>query len=154
MFSFPKSISRLYDHNTFDIRFLRDLRNARHSVIIESPFIRMARIDQLLPILIRLRKRGVSIIINTRNPSEHDVEYMHQSESAISLLQEIGVIVLFTVKHHRKIAIIDREVFYEGSLNILSYYNSCEIMRRTVSRREAEILIKFIGLNKYLRKAR
>jgi len=114
----------------------------------------MARIDQLLPILTRLRKRGVNIIINTRNPSEHDMEYMHQSESAISLLQEIGVIVLFTVKHHRKIAIVDREVFYEGSLNILSYYNSCEIMRRTVSTPEAEILIKFIGLNKYLRKAR
>lgn len=154
MFNLPKPISRLYDHNTFDSRFLRDLRNARHSVIVESPFIRTARIDQLLPILKRLRKRGVSIIINTRNPSEHDIEYMHQSEAAISLLQEIGVIVLFTVKHHRKIAIIDREVFYEGSLNILSYYNSCEIMRRTVSRREAEILIKFIGLNKYLRKAR
>lgn len=154
MFNFPKPISGLYDHNTFDSRFLRDLRNARHSAIIESPFIRMARIDQLLPILIRLRKRGVNVIINTRNPSEHDIEYMHQSERAISLLQEIGVIVLFTVKHHRKIAIIDKEVFYEGSLNILSYYNSCEIMRRTVSRREAEILIKFIGLNKYLRKAR
>lgn len=154
MFSFSQPISRLYDHDTFDSKFLRDLRNARHSVIIESPFIRMAKTNQLLPILIRLRKRGVSIIINTRNPSEHDIEYMYQSECAISLLQEIGVIVLFTVKHHRKIAIIDKEVFYEGSLNILSYYNSCEIMRRTVSRREVEILIKFIGLNKYLRKAR
>jgi len=68
-------------------------------------------------------------------------------------LQELGVRVLFTVKHHRKIAVIDREIFYEGSLNILSYYDSCEIMRRTVSASEAETLIKFIGLNRYLMKA-
>lgn len=31
---------------------------------------------------------------------------------------------------HRKLAIINREVIYEGSLNILSQSNSLEIMRR------------------------
>jgi len=79
---------------------------------------------------------------------------MMQAENAVAALQELGVAVLFTIKHHRKIAIIDREVFYEGSLNILSYYDSCEIMRRTVSASEAETLIKFIGLNRYLMKVR
>ncbi len=64
----------------------------------------------------------------------------------------MGVRVLFTVKHHRKLAIIDRETFWEGSLNILSYYDSCEIMRRTVSASDAETLLNFIGINKYLMK--
>lgn len=154
MFSIVQPVSKLYDQDTFDEQFLRDLQKARSSVVIESPFIRSGRVDQLLSILARLQRRGVQVLINTRTPSEHDTLYMAQAENAVAALQELGITVLFTVKHHRKIAIIDREVFYEGSLNILSYYDSCEIMRRTVSAIEAETLIKFIGLNRYLMKAR
>ncbi len=154
MFSITQPVSKLYDQDTFDKQFLRDLQKARSSVVIESPFIRSGRIDQLIPILAEIRRRGVQVVINTRTPSEHDVAYMMQAENAVAALQELGVAVLFTIKHHRKIAIIDREVFYEGSLNILSYYDSCEIMRRTMSASEAEALIKFIGLNRYLMKAR
>ena len=154
MFNVVRPVSSLYDQDTFDKQFLRDLRNARNGVIIESPFIRSGRIDQLLPTLIKLRQRGIQILINTRNPREHDMEYAAQAENAVAALQELGITVLFTVKHHRKIVVIDEEVFYEGSLNVLSFYDSCEIMRRTVSVSEAKILIKFIGLNRYLMKAR
>lgn len=154
MFSSNKAGSSLYDQDTFDQQFLRDITRARKSLIVESPFIRLNRVDQLVPVITKLRRRGVQIVINTRNPEEHDQEYGLQAERAVDILQQLGVTVLFTVKHHRKIAIIDRAVFYEGSLNILSYYDSCEIMRRTVSAVEAETLIKFIGLNQYLTKAR
>lgn len=65
-------------------------------------------------------------------------------------MQDLGITALYTVGHHRKLAIIDRELFYEGSLNILSYGDSCEIMRRAVSSAETEMLIKFIGVKKYV----
>lgn len=154
MFNMAQPASSLYDQDTFDKQFLRDLHNAHSSVIIESPFIRSGRIDQLLPTLTKLRQRGIRIIINTRNPSEHDTEYVAQAEDAVATLQELDIVILFTVKHHRKIAIIDEEVFYEGSLNVLSFYDSCEIMGRTVSVSEAKTLVKFIGLDRYLIKAR
>lgn len=54
--------------------------------------------------------------------------------------------MIFTVKYHRKLAIIDREIIYD----IFSYRNSCKIMRRTTSALEAEMLIDFIGLNKFM----
>lgn len=146
----PFPYSRLFDDEAFDGIFLKDVRKYRSSLVIESPFIRLNRVLDLLPTFTSLRNRGIQVVFNTRPPEEHDVEYRHQAEEAISLLQDIGVRVLFTVKHHRKQAIIDREIFWEGSLNILSYYNSCEIMRRTVSASEAETLINFIGINKYL----
>lgn len=142
--------SRLYNQDTFDIHFLRDVRKARRSVVIESPFIRLARVEQLLPMFKDLTHCGVKIIINTRHPDEHDIQYRMQAIAAIQSLQEIGVEILFTTKHHRKLAIIDREVIYEGSLNILSYYDSCEIMRRITSKIEAEVLIDFIKLNKFM----
>lgn len=153
MLRFSTAVSSLYNQDTFDKQFLRDMRRAHSSVVIESPFIRLNRVESLMSALTKLRRRGVSIVINTRSPYEHDEEYELQATAAIARLQQLGVKVLFTVKHHRKIAIIDREIFYEGSLNILSYYDSCEIMRRTVSASEAETLINFIGLNQYLTKA-
>lgn len=144
------SLSKLCNQDTFDKQLRRDIYNAQSSLLIESPFIRLKRVKELLPALTKLRRRGVSIVINTRSPDEHDYNYEQQAASAVGLLQDIGVTVLYTVKHHRKIAIIDRRLFYEGSLNILSYYDSCEIMRRTVSGVDADALISFIGINKYL----
>lgn len=144
--------STLYNQDTFDRQFIRDISRARNSVLIESPFIRLRRVEELAGVLKKLRRRGVSVIVNTRNPIEHNAEYELQTSQAITLLQEYEVTVLFTVKHHRKIVICDRQIFYEGSLNVLSYFDSCEIMRRTDSTTEAEHLINFIGLNKFLPK--
>lgn len=147
------SVPSLYSQDTFDRQFIRDIKNTRTSLLIESPFIRINHIKNLVPIFSKLRSRGVEVIINTRSPDEHNDDYRIQAIEAVALLQDLGVKVLYTVKHHRKLAIIDRETLYEGSLNILSYYDSCEIMRRTVSTSEAEALIHFIGLNQYLTKA-
>ncbi len=150
MFNLRKSNSKLYDQNTFDDQFMRDLQKARRSVIIESPFLRTARVEKFISTFHRLKKCGVKILLNTKPPEEHDGTYQLQAQKSLSLLQSAGVEVLFTVKHHRKLAIIDREIIYEGSLNILSYRDSCEIMRMTTSAPEAEMLIDFIGLNKFM----
>ena len=114
------------------------------------PFITTKRISSLLPVLTKLTKRGVRIVINTRNPEDHDGIYRIQAEQAIVSLQNIGVLVLYTGGHHRKIAIIDKSIIWEGSLNILSHNDSCEIMRRTESKYAAQQLIKFVKIDKYL----
>lgn len=142
--------SRLYDNVTFYNAFAKDLRNAKKNVVIVSPFITTKRMRALLPIIRRLRQRGVQIIVNTRDPAEHDAEYGLQAIQAIEIMQSMGVVVLYTVKHHRKLAIIDDEVLWEGSLNILSYNDSCEIMRKIVSHVVAKQTIEFVKLEEYL----
>ncbi len=143
--------SSLFDNNTFYKAFERDLRRARQSVIIESPFITRRRMEHLLPLLTKLRRKGVSIVVNTRNPEEHNEEYAIQAEDAVASMQDLGIKVLYTVKHHRKLAIIDEEILWEGSLNILSQSDSCEIMRRTVSDNLARQMILFTKLCNQIR---
>jgi len=138
--------STLFDNNTFYKAFEHDLRRARQSVIIESPFITRRRMEQLLPLLTKLRHKSVRIVVNTRNPDEHNEEYAIQAEDAVAAMQDIGIKVLYTVKHHRKLAIIDEEILWEGSLNILSQGDSCEVMRRTVSSSLAWQMICFTKL--------
>lgn len=142
----------LYDQNTFYKAFERDLSSAQQEVIIESPFITERRMNVLLPIFVKMRRRNVRIIVNTRNPDEHDGDYYYQALDAVAAMQNLGITVLYTIAHHRKLAIIDRNIVYEGSLNILSFSDSCEIMRKIVSDVIALELCKFIAIDRYVRR--
>lgn len=142
--------SQLYNEHTFYKAFIRGLACCRTEAIIESPFMTTQRINMLLPYFRKAITHGAKVTVNTRHPQEHD-EYMHtESERSIAILQDIGVEILFTGGHHRKLAIFDRATLWEGSLSALSQNNICEIMRRIDSESLAERMIKYFGINKLL----
>jgi hypothetical protein len=141
--------SCLYNEGTFYPAFIRDLKGCQQSVIIESPFITAKRMASMLPILKQLTKRGIRVVINTRSPEEHDGTHRVQAEEVVANLQELDVLVLFTVGHHRKLAIIDKTTVWEGSLNILSHNDSCEIMRRTESEQLTKQMFSFLRLKQF-----
>lgn len=142
--------SRLFNENTFYPVLLKDLKNCQNELIIESPFITNKRLDQLLPTLQKLKSRKIRIVVNTRDPHEHDEEcHREDAHRAIAKLQHMGVHVLYTGGHHRKLVIVDRKVLHEGSLNVLSQNNSSEIMRRIESGQLAWQMIGFVGLDKH-----
>jgi phosphatidylserine/phosphatidylglycerophosphate/cardiolipin synthase-like enzyme len=143
-------LSNLLDQDSFYSAFEKDLVRANREVIIESPFISLKRLNCLLPIFRKLIRRKVRIIINTKPPEEQDAEYVWRAEECTALLQKLGVEVLITGGHHRKLAIIDRQILYEGSLNILSQNDSCEVMRRIYSEQLAVQMINFIGISKFI----
>lgn len=143
--------SKLFDERSFYQAFISDLRQCQEEAIIESPFITGNRIASLLPIFAKMRSRGVKIVVNTRQPIEHDTPFDLQAEKAIRDLQNMGVQVLFTGALHRKIAIFDRKILWEGSLNVLSQNNSCEMMRRTRSIILAQQMMDFVKLDRYIR---
>lgn len=143
--------SQLYDQGTFYPAFLKDLANCHSEVIIECPFITNRRLKTLLPSLEKLKARKVRIAINTRDPRTHDEgHWQNDTHEAISRLQHMGIQVLYTGNHHRKVAILDRRILYEGSLNILSQNDSCEIMRRIESVPLAWQMVRFIGIDRLL----
>lgn len=143
--------SKLFNEETFYPVFTKDLNKCSQEVIIESPFVTNRRLSQLLPTLQKLKDRKVRVIINTRDPIEHEDKY-HQGDAhrAIASLQRIGVQVLYTAGHHRKLVILDRQILYEGSLNVLSQNDSCEVMRRVESSQLAWQMARFVGIDKFL----
>jgi len=72
-----------------------------------------------------------------------------QAQDAVGSMQQMGIRVLYTGGHHRKLVVIDRRVLYEGSLNVLSQNNSCEVMRRIESEELAKEMVGFVGLGKF-----
>lgn len=145
--------SRLFDETSFYKQFIKDLSHAKDEVIIESPYLTSTRVEVLLPSFQFILGNGRKIHILTRDPSEHEDEYIrHQSANEILKCIELGInMVLLKGNHHRKLAIIDRQILWEGSLNILSYSNSLEIMRRIEGNESAIEMFRFLQLNKVIK---
>lgn len=141
--------SQLLNEEAFYVLFLRDIHRARKSIIIESPFITKRRLHLLHRALKRARKRGVYIVINTRDPDTHRGSMRQQARDGIAWLQDLDITVIYTGNLHRKLAIIDNHILYEGSLNILSQSDSCEVMRRTDSTELVQQMIRFTNLRKW-----
>lgn len=154
MFNLQKHIlhSQLFDQTTFYDHFVQDLRNSQIEVIIESPFISASRMSYLYPVFKDLISRKIPIFVVTRDPVDYDNEFMRdQATNEILQCNELGICpILLTGHHHRKLAILDRKILWEGSLNILSYSYSQELMRRIEDRNTASEMFDFLKLKKLL----
>ncbi len=151
MTSLTTQTSSLFDESTFYQTFLRDLKRCRQEVIIESPYITCERMKTFDRFFEKLIEKGVKIYFITRDPKEHDESMEIQSEEVISYCESIGIQVLLCLgNHHRKLAILDRKILWEGSLNILSQAYSREIMRRIENKELTMEMFNFLKLNRFL----
>ena len=128
-----------------------DLLNCRKEVIIESPYITCSRMKSVMPVFKNLVERGVKVYVFTRDPKDQSESLEIQSEQEITNFEALGIQVLLCLgNHHRKLAILDRKILWEGSLNILSQTKSREIMRRIQGEQITMEMFKFLKFEKFL----
>ena len=89
------------------------------------------------------------MIVNTRHPEAYDGIYADQVYDDVAVMQALGMRVLYTVKHQRKLAIID-DTLWQGSVSILSQNGSCEIIRHSASSELVRQMASFVGAFKYV----
>ncbi len=127
---------QVFDHKDFYAQLDSDLRSARFLVIIQSPFMTLRRVNSLKHILSDCAARGVRVCVFSQkiDPgfSTQD-EYLEKAatlKKVTELLFSIGIHVNLIPKIHEKLVVIDERVFWEGSLNPLSYRDTLERMTR------------------------
>ena len=120
----------------FGPAFRADLDAAEQRVIILSPFITRRRLEVLAPALRAAVDRGVHVVVVTKTLEERNAsrtEYAFLEKT----LQEWGITVVHKRGMHEKVAAIDEDVLWTGSLNVLSFRDTQEFMER---RRSAEFV--------------
>ena len=138
-------LSKLYEEDSFYDAFIEDIKRAKNTILIESPYLTERRALQFSDLFNKKIIEGVRVLIYTRNPQHHDNVLEIQSRKALKILKESGAhIFICDDMRHRKLAIIDNLILWEGSLNILSQSKSCEVMRRSVSSELCNQMINFI----------
>ena len=137
----------IYNEKTFYYQFIQDLKSSRSRVLIQSPFLKTNRINKVFSALKDCTSRGVRICVFAQRlykPSPEDIaELALCSERLRSLNVHLNMIKLI----HEKIAIIDENITWEGSLNILSQNVSKERMTRWEGKRFAYKTIEMHNLN-------
>ncbi len=128
--------------------FLRDLRKAKHGIVIKSPYMTAKRVKYFSPLFSQLKNKGVNIRVHTRHPLLHNQVMRAQAEKAIKILTDSRAEVhLHGDRRHWKLAVVDSTILWEGSLNILSHANSKEIMRRIDSPHLCRQMLRCIRAN-------
>ena len=144
------SVGRLFDEVGFYPKFSKDVKQARKSILVESPFMTVKRTQEFTAITRRVMRSGATVRINTRHPDHHKGILVSQAWSSIKLLRDAGInVYLYKDMRHRKIAIIDGHILWEGSLNILSHNRSRELMRRTESVAACKQVLRFTDISSW-----
>ncbi len=140
-----------FSHDEFWPSFHNDLLKAKSELIIFSPFLTSERLGKLQLLLISLLKKNIKIYIVTLSPKQAPA-IMNDTPIVISKLKELGICVKFRNNMHEKIAIIDRNIKWIGSLNILSHNTRTEYMERFEGEKSAKELFDRFELEDLLMK--
>ncbi|HKG58169.1 MAG TPA: AAA domain-containing protein [Pyrinomonadaceae bacterium] len=115
---------------TFYPRFTEDLKNARSSILIFSPFLTKRGTNRWMDLLRFAISRGVRVRLVTRPPGDQGGVLDDGLPDTVKHIRELGIPVDYRARIHEKIAIIDDEILWHGSLNILSQRDTTESMLR------------------------
>lgn len=113
------------------------------SIIIASPFVALARVNKLLPDLLKKQKGGIKIKIFSRKEGK---DWWHIK--GIKAIRESGIELVDREKMHEKIIVIDKCILYHGGLNALSQRDTTESMLRILEPRMVRELSEYIQSEK------
>lgn len=137
----------MYTERNFWARFFQDVRTIQQRFIILSPFLSVRRSSTFMDYFRAMKGRGIDMRVYTRPRSQQTGEMANQAEIVIDQLRNIGVNVVERRSMHQKIAIIDDNIAWEGSLNILSHRDTEEHMRRFEGPSTVEEIIRNLELD-------
>ena len=123
----------IFDKQSFFPVYLNDIAGTKQRLLIISPFVTKKRVEQMLPLFKTLIEKQVEIIIITRPVHDFVVGKTVTLQSTYSILEDVGICLIFKSKIHQKFAIIDRKICWYGSINLLSFGWSEESIMRIVS---------------------
>jgi superfamily II DNA or RNA helicase len=141
--SFEEATS-IFDDSGFFTVFQRDVRSARHEIVIVSPFIRKNRLTNMMELFADTIRRGIAVSIVTRPVSDFKAENHPLYAEMQQSIKQMGVNLILKTRIHQKFAVIDRRTVWYGSMNLLSFGGSEESMMRLQSVNIAHELLELV----------
>ncbi len=121
---------RPFTQEGFHDAFRQDLLQAQNHVLILSPFLAVRRATGYYAYLQDAVRRGCRVDICTKPEQELSGDLRADHPRVVSALSSLGAAVHVRPAMHEKIAILDSDLLWSGSLNILSHNSTTESMLR------------------------
>jgi superfamily II DNA or RNA helicase len=140
----PAEGNILFDSTSFLPVFVSDMLAAKREVVVVSPYLTQRRISKMMDTFESCILQGVNVTAVTR-PEE---DYMEKDRGRISgnikHLTEKGITVIEKSKIHLKFSIIDEQIVWYGSINLLSFGSAEESIMRLDSTAIANELLSIV----------
>lgn len=111
----------IYDGKSFYPVFSQDIENAKHEILLVSPFMRKNRLVHMARLLTAAKLKGVFVTVITRPPENFKESERETVGQNAEYLNQYGIKVTFKPDFHQKFVIVDQSVVWYGSVNFLSY---------------------------------
>lgn len=132
----------IFDFETYIPVYEQDLRNAGKEIVLSSPTLGAKKVYRLIRLLQERQEAGVKVTVVTWDPSvykygsdEHRIELMEE-------LRNAGIHIELTTENCERYAVIDNEIVWYGSMNLLSKDDVDDNIMRIVSKEIAAELLE------------
>ena len=115
-----QQVNVIYDFESYIEVYKKDLKSANKEIIISSPGINKNKIETMTDIWRNVQERGTKVLVLTLSPEKYPKERIEATAQLIQSMKNNGVLVEIRQQMHEHYAIIDREVVWYGSMNLLS----------------------------------
>lgn len=117
-------INAIYNNKNFLTVFLGDVSSAGKELVIASPSITRTSISKLLEGFKDLINKGVKITIITKSLEEFKEASRKNIKGIYEILINNEINLIFKPNTYKKFAVIDQNIVWYGSINLLGYSNS------------------------------
>lgn len=137
----------IFDSATYADIYETDLSQASSEIVISSPGINSSKVMQLIRAVSNKQVQGVKVSVITIPSDEYPENRIEATKKLISGLREAGIYVKEAPGIHEHYAVIDKEIIWYGSMNLLSREKEDDSLMRIQSRDIADELLE-IGFKK------
>ena len=132
----------IYDIDNYADVFWKDLDAARESVIVSSPRLNTQKVNHMISAMEKQQELGVKVTVVTWRP---DAYAYGREEARMQLLERLrrsGVEIRLVEESCEHFAVIDKEIVWYGSVNLLSKEDAEDNLMRVCSKEIADQLLE------------
>ena len=132
----------IYDIENYAETYWKDLEEANSAVVVSSPRLNNQKVDRIIKILGKRRELGVKVTIVTWHPDAYKYGKDDVRMELMERLRKAGFEIRLVEETCEHYAVIDNEIVWYGSVNLLSKEDAEDNLMRVCSKDIATELLE------------
>lgn len=132
----------IFDSDSYKEVYEKDLSEASKEIVISSPGLNVPKVKHMVKHLKGVQESGVKVVVLTLQPESYPESRSEVTRKLIEEMISAGIQVKCRSKMHEHYAVIDHEIVWYGSMNLLSGEKEEDNLMRVVSNEIAEELLE------------
>ena len=137
-----QNANAIFGIDTYEKVYEIDLLEANKEVIISSPGLNQAKVNAFVRLIKQRQENGVKITVVTLDPEGYPEEKIEDTKALVQVLENCGIKVRLQDHMHEHFAIVDDEIVWYGSMNLLSRAKIDDNLMRVKSKDAAQELLE------------